>query len=245
VRYWSLGGAYVLNTPFFGSVWDKLSELHLCDRLGILHPQTVLLPGSNPGEDVREIVAEPEWDRVADAVGFPCVIKPVDGYAWDDVFTVESLEALRGTYDGLKARRTLIAQRLVVYEAYYRVFTVGARDALVVRWKPLPYDMGEYSMPGPGELGAVGGHIVAKTLELNAALGLDFNAVEWCVTADGAPCLIDAHNDVPAVRADKLPPACYEWIVDRFSACVREKCVGGGRNPVPSGQGSEPGAPAG
>ena len=49
-------------------------------------------------------------------------------------------------------------------------------------------------------------HIMQKTADLNAALGLDFNAVEWCITKDGTPVIIDSYNDVPDVRREKLPP---------------------------------------
>jgi hypothetical protein len=66
------------------------------------------------------------------------------------------------------------------------------------------------------------GFIAEKTVELNAALGLDFNSVEWCVTADRKALIIDSNNDVPDVRKEKIPPESYDWIVDRFSACVRE-----------------------
>ena len=36
MRYWSLGGAYVLNNPFFTQIFDKLSELLVYDSA--VHP---------------------------------------------------------------------------------------------------------------------------------------------------------------------------------------------------------------
>jgi hypothetical protein len=233
VRYWSLAGAYVLNNPFFTLVYDKMSELLLYDRLGIRHPRTVLLPRSNSAEDMREIVGPPDWQRIAATVGFPCILKPVDGYAWQDVFRIDDLERLRGLYESLKDTRTLIVQELISYTAYYRAFCVGGSDVLVARWIPKPFDAGEYSMPRPGELDAVGDHMRAKTIELNAAVGLDFNAVEWCITRDGTPVVIDSFNDVPDVRREKLPPECYEWIVDRFCGLVRARLASGARNVIP------------
>jgi hypothetical protein len=59
---------------------------------------------------------------------------------------------------------------------------------------------------------------------------VDFNAVEWCVTPRGEPVLIDSYNDVPDVRREKLPPACWDWIVDRVAACVRARLAAGERN---------------
>jgi hypothetical protein len=234
MRYWSIAGTYVLNNPFFTLVYDKLSELILYDRLGIPHARTAVLPRVNKGEDVREMVAEPDWSVVGELVGFPCILKPADGYAWQDVFTVESAAALRSLYESLKETRTLLVQQLVPYVAYFRAFCVGSRETLLVRWNPLPFDMGQYAIPAASDLLGIQETIREKTVALNAALGLDFNAVEWCVTAEGTPVVIDSYNDVPDVRPEKLPPACYDWVVDRFCACIREKLASGARNSLGS-----------
>jgi hypothetical protein len=181
------------------------------------------------------MVAEPDWQEIGDAIGFPCILKPVDGFAWQDVFKVPDPAMLRSIYESLKDRRTLIVQQLVSYVAYYRAFCVNARDVCIVRWSPRPFDQGEYSLPGPGELGPAEDLIRQKSILLNSALGLDFNAVEWCMTADGRPVVIDSYNDVPDVRREKLPPEVYDWVVDRFCACVREKLGSGERNRIRSG----------
>jgi hypothetical protein len=238
--YWSHGGTYVLNNPFFTRLFDKLSECVLFDRIHINHPATILLPRVNDAEDVREMVAEPKWSAISERVGFPCIIKPVDGYAWEDVSTVGDLSALQEIHGSFTHGRTFIVQELIRYESYYRAFCVNRRDIFITRWNPMPYDMGEYSLPAPHELDAIEGAIRSKTVELNAALGLDFNAVEWCVTRDGTLYVIDAHNDVPDVRPEKLPRECYDWIVDRFCACIREKLESGERNPVPPDTGRGP-----
>jgi hypothetical protein len=230
MRCWSLDGAYVLNDPFYTLTSDKLSDLLACDRLSIPRPRTVLLPRVNDAEDMREMVAEPDWEAVAAEVSFPCILKPVDGYAWQDVFRVESPTELRALYDALKARRTLIVQELVEYVGYYRAFCVGGRDVRVMAWTPRPFDAGEYAEADRDALGEAGAFIEAKTAQLNAELGLDFNSVEWCLTKDRLPVIIDSYNDVPDVRKEKLPGPCYDWIVDRFCACVRGKLASGERN---------------
>jgi hypothetical protein len=241
MRYWSLGGAYVINNPFFTLVFDKLAEMLVYDRLSILHPRTVLLPRFNRTEDVKEMVAEPDWAGVEARIGFPCILKPVDGYAWQDVFRIADRAALRGLYESLKDSRTFIVQELVQYVSYYRAFCVDGREVFIVRWTPRPFDMGEYAMPDAGELGGVRDAMEEKTRALNRALGLDFNTVEWCVTKEGALVVIDSLNDVPDVRREKLPPECYAWVVERFSGLVREKLSSEGRNSIPPAPGSEPG----
>lgn len=242
MRYWSIGGTYVLNDPFFTFVYDKLSELRLYDALGIRHPRTMLLPRVNRLEDVREMVAAPEWPALEKEIGFPCVLKPVDGFAWQDVFVAENPVTLRGLYESLCDSRTLMVQELVRYTAYYRAYCIDKRDVFIVGWAPKPFDQGEYFLPEPAALSGVADVITARTIALNAALGLDFNAVEWCVTHDGAPMVIDSFNDVPDVRREKLPPACFQWIVERFCACVRSKLATDERNGfaprLPTGSGT-------
>jgi len=248
MRYWSMCGTYVLNDPFYTLVYDKLSEIPLYDTLGIRHARTVLLPRVNRTEDVREMVAEPAWQEIEALVGFPCILKPADGFAWQDVFPVQSPAMLRALYESFKDTRTLIVQELVRHSAYYRAYCIDRREVFITGWKPLPYDQGEYFLPEKGALLPVADAIVAQTTALNAALGLDFNAVEWCITADGVPVVIDSYNDVPDVRREKLPAACYEWVVDRFCACVRSKLASGERNHLAPRMpaGSDPGpAPGG
>jgi hypothetical protein len=195
----------------------------LYDAHSIAHPRTILLPSRNGAEDVTEMVTQPNWQMIEEMIGFPCILKPVDGYAWQDVFKVPDCATLRGLYDSLKARRTLIVQQLMMFVGYYRAFCVRARDVLIVRWTPKPFDQGEYAIPGPNELGDAEAHIRQKTIDLNEAYGLDFNAVEWCLTKDGTPVIIDSYNDVPDVRREKLPAAAFSWVVDRFCACVKER----------------------
>ena len=228
MRYWSLAGAYVLNDPFFTLVFDKLSESLLYDACSIQHPRTVLLPARNATRRRFRDGQGTGWGEIESAVGFPCILKPVDGYAWQDVFKVADAALLRGLYESFKGRQTMIVQELVEYTAYYRAFCVNASEVFIVRWTPQPFDRGEYSLPQAGELGSAEDLVREKTIQLNKALGLDFNAVEWCLAKDGTPVIIDSYNDVPDVRREKSPVAAYDWVVDRFPARACGKSLRGG-----------------
>jgi hypothetical protein len=229
MRYWALGGSYIINNPYYTLTSDKLSEARCCDSLGIPTPKTMLLPSANNGDDLEGMVGEPDWERVTREMPLPCIIKPVDGYAWQDVFRAETLEELRGLHESLKGRRVLIVQELVRWVSYCRAFCIGG-EVLIVAWDPKPFDLGVYSPVDNESLMGLSGWITEKTAALNGLLGLDFNSVEWCVTADGRPCVIDSYNDVPDVRPGKLPPREYEWIVERFSALIRDRLASGARN---------------
>jgi hypothetical protein len=230
MRYWSLCGAYVLNNPFYTLTADKLSDILVCGRLGIPHPRTVLLPKVNLAEDMREIVSEPDWEKIRENLPFPCIIKPVDGYAWQDVFRADTLEEMQRLYENLKRRCVLLAQEYIPWTEYYRAFCIDRREVLLVSWTPKPLDMGEYRCLDSADPREVISFISRKTAEFNAAVGLDFNSIEWCVTAEGKAYIIDSYNDVPDVRKDKIPDPCYRWIVDRFCACVRRILASGEKN---------------
>jgi hypothetical protein len=230
LRSWSIGGCYVLNDPFFTLVHDKLSELLIYDRLGIPHPRTVLLPRHNGKEDLSAIVRDAEWEKVGDVVGFPCVVKPVDGYAWEDVVIAADGAELRSIAARLPGTRPLLVQELIRWDSYYRAFCIDRREVRIVRWEPKPLDAGIYTAASEAELAVIGPLVTEKTAALNGALGLDFNAVEWAVRPDGTPVMIDSYNDVPDVRPEKLHPACYEWVVGTLCACIRRIHETGGRN---------------
>lgn len=243
LRYWSRAGAYVINNPFFTLTSDKLSELLLYDTLGIRYPRTVALPRVNRTEDFHELVDPPDWKKVEEQVGFPCILKPVDGYGWQDVFRVETPLDLRSLYESLSDSRVLLVQELVEHADYVRAFCVDSADVFLVRWTPRPFDMAEYSLIPPGELPDVRDELVRKTAALTRAQGLDFNTVEWSIRRDGLPVVIDSYNDVPDVRPEKLPAPCYEWVLDRFCSCVRARLVSGQRNAVLGSSGpSDPAA---
>ena len=57
--------------------------------------------------------------------------------------------------------------------------------------------------------------------------------MEWCVDDEGRWWVVDAFNEVPEVVAEALPPEYYQWIVDRFAACIRDKLDSGKRNHTP------------
>jgi hypothetical protein len=121
-------------------------------------------------------------------------------------------------------------QELIEFVDYYRAFCVDRADVLLVRWTPRPFDRGEYAEADPGALADIEGPMREQTARLVRAQGLDFNTVEWSITRERQPVIIDSYNDVPDVRPEKLPRRAYDWIVDRFCGCVRRKLATGERN---------------
>jgi hypothetical protein len=44
-----------------------------------------VLPDQSSVDETDSLVSQPSLEQVAGELGFPCVLKPFDGYAWEDV----------------------------------------------------------------------------------------------------------------------------------------------------------------
>jgi len=235
VKSLALSGTYVINNPFAALSTNKLIEIQVGGRLGISFPKTIALPDQLVADETEELVSQPYLDRVAAELGFPCILKPFDGYAWEDVYVVSSNQELSDLYTSLRTRRILLAQQLISFRDYFRVFCFDKRDVLFVKWIPKPLSMGHYLHCEPGSIGDQEERLTTLTIELNQALDLDVNVVEWCVDAEGRWWMIDAFNEVPEVIPEALPADYYAWIADRFVACIKDKLNPAKRNCTPFG----------
>jgi len=218
----SLNGVYAIN--------NKIIDICLCAKLGILTPKTIVLPIFVPGEELDGIVFEPFWTQVQDEVGFPCILKPFDGYAWQDVYIINSLDELKERYHKMMSSKVMLVQRLIKYKDYYRFFCINKHDVLPVRWNPKPFDLGEYLYSDLVELKGMIDKLSEMTIALNSILDLDINAVEWCLDNEGQPWIIDSSNDVPDIRPESFPREYYEWLVDNFARCIRDKAESNAQN---------------
>jgi hypothetical protein len=230
VRNLALDGTYVINNPFTASVSNKMLDEWIFKTLGIPSPKAVVLPGSEPKEDLGSVFNEPSWSKIADEVGLPCVLKPVDGYGWDYVYMVNTLDELKRNYASAGMGRVWLVQQKVNYKHYYRVFCIDKKDVLFIKWIPRPLGAGEYLYSDLEEIEDIKDRLVEQTIRLNSCLDMDINVVEWCVDGEGRPWVIDAFNEVPDVPKSRMPPQYYGWIVDRFVACIKSKLNSGEKN---------------
>jgi len=231
----ALSGTYVINNPFAASVTNKLVDMRLGIQLGLAFPKTIVLPDQAAMEESESTVAPPNLRRVAEELGFPCVLKPFDGYAWQDVYVVKSAEELQNLYSALSRRYILLAQQLIRYIDYFRVFCFDKRDVLFIRWVPKPLAMGQYLYCDLSHMKDTIDRLADLTIRFNQALDFDVNATEWCIDESGNWWVIDAFNEVPEVIPEALPPEYYSWIVDRFAACIKDKLDPAKKNRIPIG----------
>jgi len=230
VRNMSLDGTYVINNPFSAAVDNKLMEASVCQALGVPFPMSIVLPGPLLEEESFGVVTEPSWGRICDEMGFPCILKPIDGYGWEDVYVINNLEELQERHRTVGGGRTWLVQEKVQYTQYYRIFCIDKQELLFIKWNPKPYGLGEYLLTDAKEIEPIQDLLCEQIIRLNSCLDLDINTVEWCMDGDGRSWVVDAFNAVPDVPEDRLPPVYYDWIVDRFASSIRKKLEPGLHN---------------
>ncbi|MBN2043351.1 MAG: hypothetical protein JW754_06125 [Candidatus Aenigmarchaeota archaeon] len=221
MKAFSLNGTYVINNPFTSQLFNKNVDMNICQSLGIPHPKTIILPMMEEVED--HSVTEPDIDSILRQIDLPCVLKPYDGYAWENVYVVTTKSEFRNLYDSLKFRRVMLAQQYIERKHYYRVFCVNKEKMLFSEHVPKPLCQGAYLESDLKPLEGIIDRLREWSIKLNTELDLDLNALEWCIDTDGNPFLIDAFNEVPEVLKHNMPESQYSWLVSKVSECIREK----------------------
>jgi len=235
VKSLALGGTYVINNPYAASATNKLIDMKVGSQLDLAFPKTIVLPDQAATAEADSPVIPPNLQRVADEIGFPCILKPFNGYAWQDVYVIRSVDELQNLYVTLAPRHILLAQQLIKFKDYFRVFCIDKKDVLFIRYVPRPSAMGQYLYCDRSEIKDVVDRLADLTIRFNQALDLDVNVVEWCVDEEGRWWVIDAFNEVPEIIPKALPPEYYSWILDRFVACIKDKLGSGKKNRTPFG----------
>jgi hypothetical protein len=230
IKNLALSGTYVINNPFAATVTNKLLDIGIAYNLGISFPKTFVLPGAAFSEETEEWISEPVWQQIIDEIGLPCVLKPVDGYAWTNVHIIDSLDELKRIYCSISPSQTMLVQRLIKYEDYYRAFCINKKDVLFVKWIPKPFSMGQYLYSDLKPIENMVDKLTKLTIDMNTCLDLDVNAVEWCIDENGLPWVIDVFNEVPEINKEALPEPYYNWIVGKFVDCIEDKLDSDERN---------------
>jgi glutathione synthase/RimK-type ligase-like ATP-grasp enzyme len=212
-----LGGAVVINNPFWWSADDKFFNYSLASRIGIAIPRTVLLPHKEhppgtTGRSMRNLIYPLNWDDVFAYVGFPAFLKPYSGGGWKSVFKVNNPEEFFSAYDGT-GDLCMTLQQAIDFEEYFRCFVVGQRHVHVMRYDPRQAHAHRYLLnPAPVDA-ALLDRVEHDARKLCVTLGYDLNTVEFAVE-DGVPYAIDFLNPAPDADYHSVGPDNFEWIVN-------------------------------
>jgi glutathione synthase/RimK-type ligase-like ATP-grasp enzyme len=222
LKHASLTGTYIINNPFLFSYDDKFYGITQAKNLGISIPRTVLLPCKIPAHDLlpgdlHNLSYPVDWQGLCDYTGFPAILKPVDGHGWQNIYKVNNIDELLYYYN-LTGDILMILQEFIDFEDYIRVFVIGKKHVLPVRYDPLKRNYVVQPEPVRGELRD---KITEDSININKALGYDMNTVEFAIK-DGIPYAIDFMNPVPDCNPSSIKEEHFTWVVDKMADFIIE-----------------------
>jgi glutathione synthase/RimK-type ligase-like ATP-grasp enzyme len=223
LKLMALGGARVVNNPFWRIADDKAFGTALVEKLGVPVPKTYVLPSKEYGDDItagslRNLHYPLSWDAMVSDLGLPIFIKPHWGGGFRDVHRVTSKDELLRVYDKT-GRLTMIAQEAIEWVQYVRCVVIGRTEVLALPWDPRlshfeRYSGGRSSMPPLAPE-------LKLTIEKHArticeALGYEMNTCEFAVR-DGVPYAIDFMNSAPDFDVSSLGEESFGWTVSKMA----------------------------
>jgi hypothetical protein len=224
----ALGGAVIINNPFWWSADDKFFNYALASKLGVAVPKTAILPQKThpPGttiQSMRNLLFPLNWDEVFEYIGFPAFLKPFSGGGWKNVYEVHSPESFFEAYDQTGSL-CMTLQTAVKFEEYFRCYVVGQEKVRVMKYDPKQPHHLRYVKDGTPPAPALHDRIVRDSLTLCRALGYDLNTVEFAVE-NGVPYAIDFLNPAPDADVHSVGEANFEWIVENVAQLAIEKAL--------------------
>jgi hypothetical protein len=224
----ALGGAYIINNPFWWGADDKFFNYALASKIGVAVPPTVVLPHKQhpPGtteRSMRNLIHPLNWQEIFDYVGFPAFLKPFSGGGWKHVYKVDSPEEFFRAYDQT-SDLCMTLQRGVNFTEYYRCYCIGQEKVHVMCYDPrLPHHE-RYVQNPPPMAPPLYERIVADSVKLCRALGYDLNTLEFAVE-DGVPYAIDFLNPAPDAERTSVGEYNFQWIVDAVAEFAVKKAL--------------------
>ncbi|MGH9348505.1 MAG: ATP-grasp domain-containing protein [Vicinamibacterales bacterium] len=224
----ALGGACVINNPFWWSADDKFFNYALATKLGVAIPPTVILPHkahppNTTSQSMRNLEYPMDWHGIFDYVGFPAFLKPFDGGGWRHVYKVDSPQELFNAYDQT-GDLCMTLQRAVNFTEYFRCYVVGQEKVRIMQYDPRAAFHERYARDSGRLAGALVERVERDCLTLCRALGYDLNTVEIAVER-GVPYAIDFMNPAPDADVHSVGQESFEWIVDAVAELACRKAL--------------------
>lgn len=215
----AVSGTAVLNNPFWFSADEKFFNNALAVKIGVPVPKTVILPSNKHPQDTNEnsfrnLAFPLNWEKIFEYVGFPVFFKPFSGGGWKNVYKLNNPEELFRAYNDT-GDLVMMLQEEIVFEEYYRCYSIDRRDVLVMPYDPRKPFHERYLKNvtvEPPKLKL----LTDIVLRLNNALGYDINTVELAVR-NGIPYAIDFCNPVPDANIFSVGQENFDWIVEAVS----------------------------
>ncbi len=223
-----MGGAYIINNPFWWSADDKFVGATIATKIGIAHPRSVALPshdyidGIVHPDSLRNLGERIPWEDHVDYVGgFPLILKPSSGGGFKNVFKLNTMDELWSAYNQT-GTECMMLQQFIAWEKYARCLVIGQEKVLVMKFDvSQPYPHRYFDEPDfltPAEFARV----ESDALKITQALGYDMNTVEFAVL-DGIPYAIDFTNPAPDMDYWSLKDKFFQWAINAMADLAIEK----------------------
>ncbi len=219
-------GTIVVNNPFWWSADDKFFNNVLARAVGVAVPKTVILPSNqHPPDTTSESMSNLnfplEWDEIFSHIGFPAYFKPYSGGGWKSVYRVANPDEFFAAYKD-SGQHVMTLQEEIVFEEYFRCYAIGGKYVHIMRYDPRQPHADRYVKdPQPIEP-AMLDRLRGDCLKLTAALGYDFDTLEFAVR-EGVPYAIDFLNPAPDADPASVGPENFEWVLEHASRWLVER----------------------
>jgi glutathione synthase/RimK-type ligase-like ATP-grasp enzyme len=213
----ALNGTAVINNPFWWSADEKFFNNCLATKIGVAVPKTVLLPSNQHPPDCdensfRNLAYPLDWEAIFDYVGFPAYFKPHSGGGWKHVYKVRDADEFFQKY-AETGELVMMLQEEIKFEEYFRCYVLDRKDVLIMPHEPRHPHHLRYVVDRPPAALELLAQVEDGALQLNRALGYDFNTVEFAVR-DGVPYAIDFCNPAPDADRHSVGEKNFEWVVE-------------------------------
>lgn len=223
-----LKGVTVLNNPFGVNNDDNFYHAVLAEELGIKSPRTAImpskeLPDGTTNDTMRNLIYPLNWEEIFEYIGFPARIRPNLGHSSYNIYMVYNQNEFFSAYE-LTSRKSMVLQENIEYTEYYRCFTVGRKNVLIVNYDPVKPLHLRYSSELPSIDDNLRENLEEICIKISDALDCDFNSVEIAV-ANGEPYVVDMMNTTPYAERDHLPEEAFQWLVSKTAEVLVEYSI--------------------
>ena len=213
----AISGTAVLNNPFWWSADEKFFNNALAIKTGVPVPKTVLLPSKDRPDDTNEnsfrnLKYPLNWDSIFEHIGFPAYMKPFAGGGWKNVYKLNNSEEFFRSHSET-GQLIMMLQEEIEFNEYFRCYCLGGNEVRIMQYEPRNPHHLRYVHDGPPLSKKLLDTVKDYTIRLNAALGYDFNTVEFAVR-DGIPYAIDFCNPAPDADINSVGQENFDWVVE-------------------------------
>jgi len=148
-------------------------------------------------------------------------MKPFSGGGWKSVYKLENDQELFEKHKET-AQLVMMLQEEIQFTEYFRCYCLGQKYVHIMQYEPRNPHHLRYVKDGPPVEKKLLKTVHDYTLQLNLALGYDFNTVEFAVR-DGIPYAIDFCNPAPDADVNSVGQDNFDWVVEHAAKMAIEK----------------------